>query len=57
MVVDVHAAMAADCRVGNRFSNVVRVIRALAQWLEGSPGMPGTDDSVLDDLFPVSRRR
>ena len=46
VVVDVLTALAADQFVGNRFSNVACIVRALKNWSSGKLHMLGTDDAV-----------
>ena len=56
VVVDVLTALAADHFVGNRFSNVACIVRALKSWPEGTLTMLGTDDAVFNYSASVFRR-
>lgn len=57
VVVDVLAALASDCFVGNRYSNVACIVRALKHWPEGTIHMLGTDDAVFNYSASVFQRR
>ena len=57
VVVDVLAALASERFVGNRFSNVACIVRALKHWPEGTLHMLGTDDAVFNYSASVFRRR
>jgi hypothetical protein len=57
VVVDVLAALAADRFVGNRFSNVACIVRALKHWPAGTLHMLGTDDAAYNYSAAVFQRR
>ncbi|MBX9628877.1 MAG: tetratricopeptide repeat protein [Burkholderiales bacterium] len=48
VVVDVLTALAADCFVGNRYSNVACIVRALKPWPADRLYMLGSDDAVFN---------
>ncbi|MCA3130642.1 MAG: hypothetical protein ACK5YW_17535 [Betaproteobacteria bacterium] len=55
VVVDVLAALAADCFVGNCFSNVACIVRALKHWPEGKLTLLGSTDVVFNYAASVLR--
>lgn len=57
VVVDVLTALEADAFVGNRFSNVACIVRALKHWPAGRLHMLGTDDAVFNYAASVFQRR
>jgi len=57
VLVDVLTALAADCFVGNRYSNVACIVRALKAWPEGKLIMLGSDDAVFNYSASVLRPR
>jgi hypothetical protein len=57
VVVDVLTALAADCFVGNRYSNVACIVRALKAWPEDKLVMLGSDDAVFNYSASVLRPR
>lgn len=57
VVVDVLTALAADCFVGNRYSNVACSVRALRDWPPGNLIMLGSDDAVFNYSAAVLIRR
>lgn len=57
VVIDVLTALTAECFVGNRFSNVACIVRAMKHWPEGTLHMLGTDDAVFNYSTAILQRR